>query len=94
MSYGATLRTNGIQSSTVVTAEAEWSRNFDADDAEQANVASGAKQASFESYAIFQSERQKDAVTKIGPPDGDEGIMGASVGPWGPMPPLAKKVLD
>ena len=33
-------------------AEAEGSRNFDADEAEQANVASGAKQANFESYGI------------------------------------------
>ena len=47
--------------------------------------------ASFESYATFQSERQKDAIAKNDPPGGPEDVMGASVGPMGAYSTLGKE---
>ena len=44
---------NGIPSFTAATAEVVGSINFDGSEAEQANVVSGTKQASFKSYAIL-----------------------------------------
>ena len=77
-SLGKTI-SNGTQSPTGATATAERSFCYP----ERANAASGTKQASFESYAIFQSEQQNDASAKSDPSGGGEGVMGASIGPMG-----------
>ena len=81
---------DGIQSFAHATAEAERGRNVHTADAERANAASGPKQASFETYAIFQSEQHNGAVAENDPSGGDDGTMGASAGPMGAYATLGK----